>query len=159
TRAPDAGLVLDVVRDLVAELNPERLGRTIGLDDSLTRELALGSLERVELLLRFEQATGGRLDEAALADADSPRPLLAALTAHAAAQPSDQDYSTTQAAPAAQGPGRGASTAARTLVDVLRWHADATPDRVHLHLREEDGRERPITYGSLWREAAAVAAG
>src|SRR5262249_35691399 len=75
-------LVLDVVRDLVAELNPERLGRTIGLDDSLTRELALGSLERVELLLRLEQATGGRLDEAALADADSPLQLLAALPAH-----------------------------------------------------------------------------
>jgi 1-acyl-sn-glycerol-3-phosphate acyltransferase len=44
-------------------------------------------------------------------------------------------------------------------VDVLRWHAEATPDRVHLHLREEDGRERPVTYGSLWRDAAAVAAG
>ncbi len=159
TRALDASLVLEVVRSLVAELNPERLGRTIGLDDSLTRELALGSLERVELLLRLEQATGVRLDEAALADADSPRQLLAALTAHAAAPATDQDFSTTQAAPATQGPGRGASTTARTLVDVLRWHAEATPDRVHLHLREEDGRERPVTYGGLWREGAAVAAG
>src|SRR6185436_1894382 len=105
TRAPDASLVLDVVRGLVAELNPERLGRTIGLDDSLTRELALGSLERVELLLRLEQATGVHLDEAALADADSPRQLLAALTTHAATRGSEQDFSTIGAAPASQGPG------------------------------------------------------
>jgi fatty-acyl-CoA synthase len=161
TRALDASVVLDVVRGLVAEVNPERLGRTIDLDDSLTRELALGSLERVELLLRLEQATGVRLNEAeaVLADADSPRQLLAALTAHAAARGSEQDVSTTEAAPASQGPGHGASTHARTLVDVLRWHAEATPDRVHLYLREEDGRERPVTYGSLWRDAAAVAAG
>jgi fatty-acyl-CoA synthase len=158
-RAPDASLVLAVVRDLVGELNPERVGRTIGLDDSLTRELALGSLERVELLLRLEQATGVRLDETALADADSPRQLLTALTTHAARQASAQDVSTTPAAPANQGPGRGASTTAHTLVDVLRWHAEATPDRVHLHLREDDGRERPVTYGELWRDAAAVAAG
>src|SRR5262249_35691401 len=78
---------------------------------------------------------------------------------HTAGPAAEQALSTAQAAPATQGPGRGASTAARTLVDVLRWHAEATPDRVHLHLREEDGRERPVTYGGLWRDAAAVAAG
>ena len=50
-RALDAALVLDVVQSLVAELNPARAGRAIGLDDSLTHELGLGSLERVELLL------------------------------------------------------------------------------------------------------------
>ncbi|HEY7499029.1 MAG TPA: AMP-binding protein [Vicinamibacterales bacterium] len=159
TRPIDASLVLDVVRDLVAELNPERLRRTIGLDDSLTRELALGSLERVELLLRLEQATGVRLDEATLGDADSPRQLLAALMAHAASPGIDDDLLAIAPAPTGRGPGRGASTAARTLVDVLRWHADATPDRVHIHLREDDGRERSITYAGLWRDAAAVAAG
>ena len=57
-RALDAALVLDVVRSLVAELDPARARRAIGLDDSLTRELGLGSLERVELLLRLEQKTG-----------------------------------------------------------------------------------------------------
>ena len=63
-RALDDKLVLDVVQNLVAELDPSRAGRAIGLDDSLTRELALGSLERVELLLRLEKTTGVPLDEA-----------------------------------------------------------------------------------------------
>jgi 1-acyl-sn-glycerol-3-phosphate acyltransferase len=160
-RALDDRLVLDVVRDLVAELNPDRAERPIGLDDSLTRELALGSLERLELMLRLEQASGVRLDEAVLAETDSPRQLLAALVAHAAAPAREQDFpAADQAAKTgSQGPGRVASASARTLVDVLRWHVDATPDRVHIFLREEDGRERPITYAALWREAAGVAAG
>ena len=161
-RALDATLVLDVVQNLVAELDPVRAGRAIRLDDSLTRELALGSLERVELLLRLEHATGLRLDEAVLAEADSPRHLLQALLAHAAAPAGDRHDSAAAAGPstaADQGPGRVASVAARTLIDVLRWHVDATPDRVHIYLREEDGRERPITYGGLWRDAASVAAG
>jgi fatty-acyl-CoA synthase len=161
-RALDATLVLDVVQSLVAELDPVRAGRAIRLDDSLTRELALGSLERVELLLRLEQATGLRLDEAVLAEADSPRHLLQALLAHAAAPAGDRHDSAAARGPstsADQGPGRAASVAARTLIDVLRWHVDATPDRVHIYLGEEDGRERPITYGGLWRDAASVAAG
>ena len=36
-RALDAALVLDVVQSLVAELDPARAGRAVGLDDSLTR--------------------------------------------------------------------------------------------------------------------------
>jgi len=161
SRALDARLVLDVVRGLVAELDPARAGRAIGLDDSLTRNLALGSLERVELLLRLEQASGVRLEEAVLAEADSPRHLLEALIAHAAAPAGDQDSTTIDrtSTAASQGPGRVASASARTLVDVLRWHVEATPDRVHIYLREEDGRERPITYAALWHDAAALAAG
>ena len=160
-RALDAALVLDVVQSLVAELDPARAGRAVGLDDSLTRELGLGSLERVELLLRLEQKTGIGLPEAALAEADSPRHLLEALNAQPTTPGADRrDLPTAGMATAAdQGPGRVASSSARTLVDVLRWHVEATPDRVHIYLREEDGRERPITYGTLWRDAAAVAAG
>jgi 1-acyl-sn-glycerol-3-phosphate acyltransferase len=47
----------------------------------------------------------------------------------------------------------------RTLVEALRWHVDAHPERAHIFLRQEDGQERAIRYGDLWRRAAAVAAG
>src|SRR5262245_65360595 len=89
-REPDARLVLDVVQGLVAELDPARAGRAVGLDDSLTRELALGSLERVELLQRLETTTGVRLESTVLAEADSPRHLLKALTAQRTAAPVDR---------------------------------------------------------------------
>jgi AMP-binding enzyme len=41
-------------------------------------------------------------------------------------------------------------------VDAVRWHADRTPDRVHLHLRNEDGTERPITYGEMVAASTAL---
>jgi len=144
--------VLDIVGDLVTEVGPRRAA--VGLDDSLDRTLGLGSLERVELLVRLDAAFGVRLPDALMVAADTPRDLAAALLAAEPQQPEP---------PAGPSPplpgGRVAPASVTTLVEALRWHADATPDRVHIYLREEDGHERPITYGALWARATAVAAG
>ena len=56
-------LVLDTVRELLAEVDPTRARAAIGPDQSLTRELALGSLERVELAMRLEKAATVELGE------------------------------------------------------------------------------------------------
>ena len=55
--------VLDVVRELVAEIGHESAVRSASPASHLERDLGLGSLERVELLLRLEKAFGTRLDE------------------------------------------------------------------------------------------------
>ena len=47
----------------------------------LDRDLGLGSLERVELLLRLEKSFGTRLDEEVLAGAETVQDLIAALGA------------------------------------------------------------------------------
>ena len=47
--------------------------------------------------------------------------------------------------------------AAETLIDILRERARAEPDRVHIHLYEED-TIRTITYGELFARASNVAA-
>ena len=151
-----------MIRGLLAESNPAQASRAIGLDQSLTRDLAIGSLERVELLLRLERASGAALPETVLAEADTPRELAAALSHAAAAGPSGAPREpTTHAAlaPAERGTGRAAPESTPTLVHALRWHTERWPDRVHIVLREESGEDRPITYGELWREGAAVAAG
>jgi 1-acyl-sn-glycerol-3-phosphate acyltransferase len=44
-------------------------------------------------------------------------------------------------------------------VDALLWHAEHTPERVHIHLRNDDGSETPIGYGALVSAAAAIAGG
>jgi acyl carrier protein len=75
----DVPLVLDAVRGLLGEVDPARARAPIGPDQSLTRELALGSLERVELAMRLEQAAGVELGETVLADADTPRQIAAAI--------------------------------------------------------------------------------
>ena len=61
--------------------------------------------------------------------------------------------------PAAAGPGRGPATAARTLIEALRWQVERGAERVHIQLRNDDGSETLITYGSLYRDACGVAAG
>jgi 1-acyl-sn-glycerol-3-phosphate acyltransferase len=146
--------VLAIVSTLVDELGGRPGDRPPGLDDRLDRDLGIGSLERVELLLRLEQRFGVRLPDAVMAEAVSPRDLITAIQG---AEPP-----TLEALPPAR-PAIGEAAlppaGARSLVDVLGWHAEATPDRVHVFLRDEDGGERPITYGALWRRARAIAAG
>src|SRR5215470_2085601 len=70
--------VLDVVGGLVAELGSGR-GRSVSATQSLDRDLGLGSLERVELLLRLEQAFGIRLPDEAMVQADTPADLADAI--------------------------------------------------------------------------------
>jgi acyl carrier protein len=141
-----------IVAALVGELSGGQHRRP-ALDDSLDRDLGISSLERVELLLRLEQAFGVRLPDQVMAEAETARDLVTAIQ---------------QAAPAAVEPvtivrhGTTQTTLpvkARSLVDVLHWHAEHTPDRVHLYLRNEDGTETAITYGQLMEGALALAAG
>jgi fatty-acyl-CoA synthase len=146
--------VLDIVGALVAELGGPPARTAINLDDSLDRDLGLGSLERVELLLRLEHVFGVRLPDAVMADAGTPRDLAGAILA---AEPSKPEAVPLPLPPF--GPGASASASARTLCEVLAWHAEATPERTHIFLPREDGQEQPITYGSLWEHAEAVAAG
>ena len=65
--AADEERLLDVVRVLVAELGHQTAIASVGPAAHLERELGLGSLERVELLLRIQQAFGTRLDDRVLA--------------------------------------------------------------------------------------------
>jgi fatty-acyl-CoA synthase len=146
--------VLDIAGRLVAELGGPAARRAIDPDDSLDRDLGIGSLERVELLLRLEHVFGVRLPDAVMAEALTPRDLAAAILA--AEPPRPEVLVTPAPTPGAAGP---VPVSAGTLVEALAWHAEATPDRVHIHLSGEDGQEQPITYGSLQARAAAVAAG
>ncbi len=145
--------VLDIVAALVNELSGGR-ARPPTLDDALDRDLGISSLERVELLLRLEQAFGVRLPDSVMADAETPRDLVAALVdaAPAAAEETPRVVESSRAATSA--PAR-----ARSLVDALRRHAEQTPERVHIHLRNDDGTETPITYGELVTASISVAGG
>jgi fatty-acyl-CoA synthase len=148
------GTVLDLVEGLVRELRGTSAPPTVTLDASLDRDLGLGSLERVELLLRLQQALGLLLPDATMEEAETPRAIAAAVRS---AGPVTAPVVLEPPAPAI--PGRPAPASLRTLADVLRWQAEAHPGRVHMFLQEADGRERPITYGELRARAVAVAAG
>ena len=146
--------VLEIVERLVAELGGPKARGAVSLDDALDRDLGIGSLERVELLLRLEKDFGVRLPGAVMADAVTPRDLVTAIGSPGAASPEGLPRAVSPLPP-----GVSAPASARTLNGVLRWHAERTPERVHIFLREEDAEERPISYGRLWQQAAALAAG
>jgi fatty-acyl-CoA synthase len=143
---------LEIVDRFVRELGTLPARGSVAPADVLDRDLGIGSLERVELFLRLEDAFGLRLGDAVMTEAETCRDLVDAVVAGEAAG--------LEAPPAAgvmPEAGQAAPGWARTLVEVLHWHAERQPDRVHIFLRLEDGREQPITYGTLWAEAQALA--
>lgn len=146
--------VLDVVSGLVAELRGSASVVGVTLRAALDRDLGLGSLERVELLVRLERAFGVRLPDRLVAEAEHAADLVEALLT--ATVPPEERVRPVGAPVGAPLP--GAPTGARTLSDVLRWHAEQHGDRVHIFLRDEDGREHPITYGALYERSRALAA-
>jgi fatty-acyl-CoA synthase len=146
--------VLEIVRTLVDELGRLKGRGPVALDDALDRDLGLGSLERVELLVRIEQGLGIQLPDAAMAEAATARELVHAVLMAGPAM--------TERAGEVRGPVEPRATepaAAATLTEVLGLHTEADPERVHIVLSQEDGSERTITYGALQDRAFRVAAG
>ena len=143
--------VLAITAELVKELGGT--ATTPRLDSSLERDMGISSLERVELLLRLEGAFHVRLPDAVMADAITVNDLV---TAVSRGQPPAVEPLPSQREPPR--PGSAAPSSAATLVDVLQWHAERTPDRIHIHLREDD-EETPIRHGELLLASQRVGAG
>lgn len=153
----DEARLLAIVSSLAAELHP-RGGRRrrVELDTRLDRELGFDSLSGVELLMRIEQEFGVTLPEELLASAETPRELLQAVRAAGESAPAQPGITVVPAeAPEVEGvPAR-----ARTLVEMLQWHLDRHPQRIHVHLYGSGDEAEPISYEALYRGAAALAAG
>lgn len=151
----DAMLLLELVRDLIVEVHPHAAQVPVTLDRDFDRDLGLGSLELVELLLRVEDAFGVTLPSRAFAAAETPRDLLRVLDSadrrpaeHPAPIPSGDSLKETSS-----------PAAASTLVEALGWHTGTTPDRTHIRILGESGVEDELSYHALYAEAASVAAG
>jgi 1-acyl-sn-glycerol-3-phosphate acyltransferase len=145
--------VLDIVRALAGEVGGPRAARAASPEASLERDLGLGSLERVELLLRLETAFGRTLGDRGL-EIDTAAGLARMLL--------DESDAVAAAAPAAHGlplPAAVSLPPPPTVHHALWNRAQAEPGRAHVYLREDDGSEHVVTYGGLLSEAAAVAGG
>ncbi|WP_370500383.1 AMP-binding protein [Mycolicibacterium sp. jd] len=145
--------VLDLVHRLSAEVRPYASRMTVTLDSPFD-ELGIGSLELAELLLRVQETFGVALPPNMLATAETPRDLLRAL---AQGSPFVDDIDVVS--PPAAAAGRAAPVAASTLIEALDWHVGATPDRTHIRILDDAGGFDELTYQTLYREAAGVAAG
>jgi fatty-acyl-CoA synthase len=146
--------VLEIVRELLIELGSERAATNTTLHSSLERDLGLGSLERVELLVRSEARFNTHLPDEIAQEAETPADLVRAVLESGREKGAKTRYRIIQ--PAREAPPPPAS--ATTLVEVLRRHVEIEPDRVHIHLLEEDWGQ-DITYRQLLAAATKVAAG
>ncbi|MGH9446601.1 MAG: acyl carrier protein, partial [Terriglobia bacterium] len=66
------GQTLEVVRELLIELGSVRAAEGLSMNSLLDRDLGLGSLERVELLVRLEARFKTRLPEELAQEAETP---------------------------------------------------------------------------------------
>ncbi len=146
--------VLQIVRELLTELGSTRAAEQATLDSSLDRDLGLGSLERVELLVRCERRMEARLSEEALQRAETVRQWAEAILA---GTQNGRVVTRYQIAQPSRLPPR-APEFAQSMVEVLCHYAGVDPERVHVHLLEgESGQD--ISYREVIENAAKVAAG
>ena len=150
--------VLDTIRELLKELGSEQAAQRLSLDSSIDRDLGLGSLERVELLVRCESRFGVRLPDEVAQEAETPADWARAVALGGAPATGAAEASTRYKIIPPEREAPPAPDTARSLAEVLRRHAEVEPDRVHIHLPEDDAGQ-DITYRELLGAATAVAAG
>ena len=153
-RAEVQASVLDGVQGLLRELGSARAAERATLESSLERDLGLGSLERVELLVRLERALDVRLPENAAQAAETPGDW-ARIAMSASSEP------TARARWPIRQPSREAyepPAEAASFAEVLRTQVERDPARVHIHLLDQDSG-RDISHGQLYEGASRVAAG
>jgi 1-acyl-sn-glycerol-3-phosphate acyltransferase len=150
-----ADALVELLRQLAAELHPTRAAIPVSLDARLEQDYGFDSLGRVELFVRIDQRFGVSLPEAVMAGAETPRDLLRAMLAASPAQHGAGAIERVSALAAVS----DAPDEAATLPEVLAWHVARHPDRPHIVLQQEDGGERVVTYAELDQAASAVAAG
>lgn len=167
---------LAAVRNLLVELGGAR-----GLEEltargpaaHLERELGLGSIERVELMLRLGDACGVRLPDRVVAEADTVQDLIDAIGREESE--ANQSVGATLRTPAGSAPAQSAGTAAAsprsatrpdledqirkatTLTEIFRLRGLGEPGRMHIQLYEEDDKLVTITFGELFERASSVA--
>ncbi len=180
-----AAQALASVRQLLLELGSSRGIEELvarGTKAHLERELGLGSLERVELMLRLGDACGARLPDRVVAEADTVQDLVDAILrtetgadggngagTRGAAGPNSSASSSTQTSlvtstsavsspPAIRPDIDEQIRKAETLSEVFRLRGRGEPGRSHIQIYEEDDQLRTITFGELYERASVVAA-
>ncbi|PUB82478.1 MAG: acyl-phosphate glycerol 3-phosphate acyltransferase [gamma proteobacterium symbiont of Ctena orbiculata] len=148
-----ADTLLAVVQGLLDETaDTDRTKHKLNLESRLEHDLGLNSLARAELVSRINERFSIILPDEALL-AETPHGLLTLMTQAAgmAEVKAPKTYGERQAAVSTL------PSAASTLMEVLAWHLDHQPERVHiLHYGSQEDPDE-ISYRDLWQGAIRVA--
>lgn len=154
-------VVFDTLRGLLAELGSRPL--RISPSSDLERDLGLGSLERVELILRLQQKLLVKLPEATLAGSQTPASLVAALASctngHRDEAVSPTFFRFESSAGNVPSPLKWqVPNSVHSLVELAHFRAETEGDRTHLFLLDGD-TECCLSFAELWSGGLRVAAG
>jgi fatty-acyl-CoA synthase len=157
---------LATVHQLLVELGGSRGLEELaarGLSAHLERELGLGSLERVELMVRLGDVCGVRLPDRVVAEADTVRDLADALLHVNPEERTSEGIHDARLQASAAAPAvliadlEEKVKRAESLTEILRLRGRGEPNRTHIHLYEEDEHLHTITFGELYERASVVA--
>jgi 1-acyl-sn-glycerol-3-phosphate acyltransferase len=150
--------LLSVIQAVLSESRQRRDGAParISLDMDFDRDLGMDSLARVELLSRIEKRFGVVLDDRVFTEARTPRALLQALSRAGEFAPAA--LTAPVGAPAAVEASVAPDTL-KTLTEVLEWHAEHHPERVHIRLYDDHSDGKTISYHGLLSGARRIASG
>lgn len=143
-----------IVHQLLIEMGNKYSERKITLTTSLQSHLGIDSLGRAELFQRIEKVFGIKFPDRFIAEAStlediaktiSTTPLFSPTLIQTGklAKPNEEVWVDRDAA--------------KTLIDVLLLYVAETPDRPHLLLQDEQGKETSITYRELLETSQCVA--
>ncbi len=150
-------VLLKLIEKLVTEMQGGKSrSYVLGLDSALDADIGLDSLARVELISRIEQRFNVTLPQRVFAEAESPRDLLRSISSAAG---KSQAFSSTKVVELAVGKVEELPLQASTLIDVLEWHVEHNPDRLHINILDDENEPQGLTYRQLWQGAVKVAAG
>jgi acyl carrier protein len=146
--------LVEIISELVSETHPNR-HFMVTLDSDFERDLGLDSLARAELILRIDHDFGVSLPTRALNEAKTPRDLLQLLTE--AATVSTQAWQ--EFLPLSEENIAGVPLQAKTIIEVLNWHVQQHPDRLHVLLYNDSEELEQLSYAALHKESQSIAAG
>lgn len=152
--------VFATTRELLAELGNPRARDAVRGSAKLDRDLGLGSLERVELLVRLGRLFGTSLPDHVVAEADTLDEIVAALKEVRASELAPEQTALSprgEQIPPIAPKASAAPSWAQTWQEVLRYRAQETPSQPHLILCEGDSEAPPISFEQLYRGAEEVA--
>lgn len=156
------------VAQLVRELgNPQALDELNrkGAETHLERDLGLGSLERVELMLRLDKAFAIQLPEAVVGEANTVSDLLAAVLRQFSQQGVREPETERARAPLIHMRGGAKNrdelaarlAAADSLAEIISIRGTYDAETAHIYLYGDGEELRVITCGELYARALSVA--
>ncbi|MGB6546836.1 MAG: AMP-binding protein [Candidatus Acidiferrales bacterium] len=154
--------LLEVVRGLLGELGNSRAEQNVYIGSHLERDLGLGSLERVELLVRVERVLGVRLPDRVMAQAETLSDVATALVSADFAATLDTRRAEPVSTPLQPQPGTATAVSTpkfETLQQALSHRGRAEATRAHLIFWADASSESPhasattVTFGDLYEGA------